>query len=237
MKVRIYFLFLDKSWWHQENMEILWWQILFAFYSFDDGVREKRQMILYLLSSLFYVLTMVLIMGSVHICSMRVTIITTINQCMYKDGRNSVAGQLLSESTKFDFFVKRVRAVLVWQTSKPGILEWSVTDQLWGGGGGGGPLHWRHNDRDGVTNHQPHGCLLNRLFRRRSKKTSKLHVTGFLCGEFTGTDEFPAQRASYAENISIWWRHHAANGACCLGRSQEGSDNVVSVSQVASCWP
>ena len=41
-------------------------------------------------------------------------------------------------------------------------------------------LHWRHNDRNGVTNHQPHGCLLNRLFRRRSKKTSKLRVTG-LC--------------------------------------------------------
>ena len=36
------------------------------------------------------------------------------------------------------------------------------------------PLQWRHNDHDGVSNHQPHGCLLNRLFRRRSKKTSKL---------------------------------------------------------------
>ena len=40
------------------------------------------------------------------------------------------------------------------------------------------PLHWRHNDHDGVSNHQPHGCLLNRLFRRTSKKTSKLRVTG-----------------------------------------------------------
>ena len=29
-----------------------------------------------------------------------------------------------------------------------------------------------------------------------------------LCGEITGTDEFPAQRASNAENVSIWWRHH-----------------------------
>ena len=29
-----------------------------------------------------------------------------------------------------------------------------------------------------------------------------------LCGEFTGTGEFSAQRASYAENVSIWWRHH-----------------------------
>ena len=39
-------------------------------------------------------------------------------------------------------------------------------------------LHWRHNDHDGVSNHQPHGCLFNRLFRRRSKKTSKLRVIG-----------------------------------------------------------
>ena len=39
---------------------------------------------------------------------------------------------------------------------------------------------WRHNGRDGVSNHQSHDCLLNRLFRRKSKKTSKLRVTG-LC--------------------------------------------------------
>ena len=42
------------------------------------------------------------------------------------------------------------------------------------------PLHWRHSDHDSVSNHQPHGCLVNRVFRRRSKKTSKLSVTG-LC--------------------------------------------------------
>ena len=41
-------------------------------------------------------------------------------------------------------------------------------------------LHWRHSDHDGASNHQSHGCLLYRLFRRRSKKTSKLRVTG-LC--------------------------------------------------------
>ena len=41
-------------------------------------------------------------------------------------------------------------------------------------------LQWRHNERDGVSNHQPHDCLLNRLFRYRSKKASKLRVTG-LC--------------------------------------------------------
>ena len=43
-------------------------------------------------------------------------------------------------------------------------------------------LRWRHNERDGVSNHQPHDCLLNRLSRRRSKETSKLCVTGLLRG-------------------------------------------------------
>ena len=69
-------------------------------------------------------------------------------------------------------------------------------------------LRWRHNGRDTVSNHQPHDCLLNRLFRRRSKKTSKLRVTGLCAGNWPGTGEFPAQMASNAENASIWWRHH-----------------------------
>ena len=51
-------------------------------------------------------------------------------------------------------------------------------------------LQWRHNDLDGVSNHQPHACLLNRLFRRRSKKTSKLCVTGLCEGNSPVTGEF-----------------------------------------------
>ena len=54
-----------------------------------------------------------------------------------------------------------------------------------------------------------HVCLLNRLFRRRSKKTAKLHFTGLCVGNSPVTCEFPAQMASKAENVSIWWRHHA----------------------------
>ena len=69
-------------------------------------------------------------------------------------------------------------------------------------------LQWRHNGRDSVSNHQPHDCLLSRLFRRRSKKTSKLRVTGLCAGNSPATGEFPAQMASNAENVSIWWRHH-----------------------------
>ena len=69
-------------------------------------------------------------------------------------------------------------------------------------------LQWRYNGREGVSNHQPHDCLLNRLFRLRSKKTWKLRVTSLCAGNSPGTGEFPAQMASYAENHSIWWRHH-----------------------------
>ena len=46
------------------------------------------------------------------------------------------------------------------------------------------------------------------LFRRRSKRTSKLRVTGLCVGNLAGTGEFPAQMASNAENVSISWRHH-----------------------------
>ena len=70
-------------------------------------------------------------------------------------------------------------------------------------------LQWRHYGRDGVSNHQPHHCLLNRLFRRESKETSKFRVTGLCAGNSPVTGEFSAQRASNAENVSIWWRHHA----------------------------
>ena len=93
----------------------------------------------------------------------------------------------------------------------------AAVGQLWGGL----PLHehlrsrgtiytlqWRHNGRDGVSNHKPHDCLLNRLFRRRSKKISRLRVTGLCVGNSPVTGEFPAKRASNAQNVSIWWRHH-----------------------------
>ena len=61
-------------------------------------------------------------------------------------------------------------------------------------------LRWRHNGPDGVSNHQPHDCLLNRLFRRRSKKTPKLRVTGLCVGN--------------AENVSTSWRHHDHGSWC-----------------------
>ena len=55
----------------------------------------------------------------------------------------------------------------------------------------GRALHWRHNVHDCVSNHQPHDCLLERLFRRRSKKTSKLRVTGLCAGNSPGPVNSP----------------------------------------------
>ena len=69
-------------------------------------------------------------------------------------------------------------------------------------------LQWRLNGCDGISNHQPHDCLLNRQFMRWSKKPSKFRVTGLCARNSPVTGEFPAQRASNAENVAIRWRHH-----------------------------
>ena len=60
-------------------------------------------------------------------------------------------------------------------------------------------------------------CLLNRFLRCRSKKTSKLRVTGLCKGNSPVTGELLAQRGSNAENISIWWRHLDIKCVFCWG--------------------
>ena len=67
------------------------------------------------------------------------------------------------------------------------------------------PLPWRQNGRDCVWNHQPHDCLLNRFFRRRSKKTSKFCVTGLCAGwPVNSPHKGPVTRKMFP----FWWRHH-----------------------------
>ena len=76
-------------------------------------------------------------------------------------------------------------------------------------------LQWRHNDRDGVSNYWRLDYLLKNMFRRKSKKTSKPRFTGLCEGNSLVTGEYPAQRASNAEHVSIWWRHHVPTGLDC----------------------
>ena len=98
-------------------------------------------------------------------------------------------------------------------------------------------IQWRHNEHDCVSNHQPLQCLLNRLFRRRSKKTSKLRVTGLCAGNSPETGEFPAQRASNAESVSIWWRHHAAHWFEAGPLSSEMIDvSSTGMQNIPICW-
>ena len=81
-------------------------------------------------------------------------------------------------------------------------------------------LQRRHNERDGVSNHRRLDHLLNRLCRRRAKKTSQLRVTGLCEGNSPVAGEFAAQRASKAENVSIGWRHHEILLLYCSEASQ-----------------
>ena len=98
------------------------------------------------------------------------------------------------------------------------------------------PLQWRHNERDGVSSHRRIDCLLSCLFRRRSKITSKLRVTGLWKGNSPVTDEFPSQMASDAENVSIWWASRKALCSECnvinYGCMRE-STNLPMVDQIA----
>ena len=98
-----------------------------------------------------------------------------------------------------------------WQTAH-GILSKQLVpcNQDYAGTSRPSSLEWRHNKLDGVSNHWRLGCLLKRLFRRRSKKKEEPRVTGLCEGNLTEIGGLPSQRASNAENFSIWWRHHVA---------------------------
>ena len=66
-------------------------------------------------------------------------------------------------------------------------------------------LQWPRNERL----KSPALWLFTQSFiQTQIKETLKLRVTGLCAGNSPGTGEFPAQMASYAEKLSIWWRHH-----------------------------
>ena len=70
-------------------------------------------------------------------------------------------------------------------------------------------LRWRHDEPNGVSNPQPRDCLLKCLFRCRSKKTSKLRVTGLCAENSPGTGEFSEQKARKMfpfDDVIMFWR-------------------------------
>ena len=64
------------------------------------------------------------------------------------------------------------------------LICWSATATCW-------PAAIPHNERNRISNHWHLKCLLRRLFKCRSKKTSKLHVTGLCEGNPPVTGGFP----------------------------------------------
>ena len=88
-------------------------------------------------------------------------------------------------------------------------------------GTGANALQWRYNERDGVSSHRCLDFLLNRLLRRRSKKISKLCVTGFCEGFYRWPvssphkgsvmrKTFPTYPAhAQPTNLHIWQEAHS----------------------------
>ena len=77
-------------------------------------------------------------------------------------------------------------------------------------------LQWRHNGRDGVSNHRRLDCLLNCLFGSRFKKTSKLRVTGLGRGiqrwPTNSPHKGPVSRKCFHLMTSSWEKHWGVIG-------------------------
>ena len=58
----------------------------------------------------------------------------------------------------------------------------------------------------------PASPLLTQPFLGAHIKKSKLRVTGLCEGKSPVTGDFPPQRASHVENVSIWWRYYGIWG-------------------------
>ena len=62
------------------------------------------------------------------------------------------------------------------------------------------------------------------LFGYRSKKISKLNVTGLCEGNPPVATGFPSQRTSDAENVFVWWRHHFEERELCISAASSVFD-------------
>ena len=91
--------------------------------------------------------------------------------------------------TNFSYGTVRYNPIYKIRTRSPQCLNMSKHITV-----SGNSLHWRHNELDGVSTHQPRDCLFTCLFWHRSKKTSKLRVTGLCAGNSPGPVNSPHKR-------------------------------------------
>ena len=59
-----------------------------------------------------------------------------------------------------------------------------------------------------MSNHQTHDCLLNSLFRLRSKKISNFASLAFVRGIHRWAVNYPHKGPVTGKNVSNWWRHN-----------------------------
>ena len=69
-------------------------------------------------------------------------------------------------------------------------------------------LQWRHNERDGVSNHLGIDCLLNCILGADQRKHQSPPSLAFMREIHRWPVDSPSQRTSNAKNVSIWWHHH-----------------------------
>ena len=106
-------------------------------------------------------------------------------------------------------------------------------------------LHWRHNGHDSVSNHQPHDCLLNRLFRRRSKKhhssASLASVWGIHRGPVNSPHKWPVTRKMFPFDDVIMEVHSTYSERlqygqleiCCLDKVTSIEGHMITLPSIS----
>ena len=78
------------------------------------------------------------------------------------------------------------------------------------------PLKWRHNEHDGVSNHQRHECLLNRFFQAQIKKKHQSSASLAFArrihrGNVNSPHKGPVTRKMFPFNDVIMPQYHLAH--------------------------
>ena len=98
-------------------------------------------------------------------------------------------------------------------------------------------LQWRHNGHESVSNNQPRDCLLNHLFRRRSKKhqssASLSFVRGIHRGPVNSPHKWPVTRKMFPFDdvimceFNVWHVFHICQCQKCRLQCLVMLDRVI----------
>ena len=97
---------------------------------------------------------------------------------------------------------------MVYRWALPGICGFDFKEDI----------HWKRHYNDAILSAMASqitsltNVYWTAYWSADKRKTSKLRVTGLCEGNSPVTGEFYVQRASNAENVSIWWHHHGDSG-------------------------